>query len=156
MSSKKEIIFNFYGEKKKINLPETYLKLLENICFFIQTSIDDCKKNIIINYKDIENDYISIDNDDDYNAFYNLASNKNYVEVYADFTERSIAQLKSKIDEKVIENKKSNDNILDNIPCSESILIKNENQNVNQNENDSFFNKILSVLGINKIKNILS
>ncbi len=152
MSSKNEIVFNFYGEKKKLKLPETYLKLLENICFFIQTTVEECKKNIIINYKDKENDYISIDNDDDYNAFYNLASNKNFVEVYADFTERSIAQLKSKIDEKIIENKKSNDNILENIPCSESILIKNENEN----ENDSFFKKILSILGINKIKNILS
>ena len=152
MSSKNEIVFNFYGEKKKLKLPETYLKLLENICFFIQTTVEECKKNIIINYKDKENDYISIDNDDDYNAFYNFASNKNNIEVYADFNEKSISQLKSKIDEKIIENKKSNDNILENIPCSESILIKNENEN----ENDSFFKKILSILGINKIKNILS
>jgi len=152
MSSKNEIVFIFYGEKKIFKLPDTYLKLLENICFCIQTSIEECKKNIIINFKDNENDYISIDNDDDYNAFYNFASNKNNIEVYADFNEKSISQLKSKIDENIIEKKKSNDNFLDNIPCSESILIKNENGN----ENDSFFNKILSILGINKIKNIIS
>ena len=67
--SKKIIIFNFYGEKKDIYLPENYLKLLESISFQIQASIEDCKQNLIISYKDNDGDYISIDNEDDFTYF---------------------------------------------------------------------------------------
>ena len=122
--SKKIIIFNFYGEKKDIYLPENYLKLLESISFQIQTSIEDCKQNLIISYKDNDGDYISIDNEDDFTYFLKFAMNSNEkIDIYADLSEKSIWVLQSKL-ENNFEKKKSSGDILENIPISESIAIK--------------------------------
>ena len=122
--SKKIIIFNFYGEKKDIYLPENYLKLLESISFQIQASIEDCKQNLIISYKDNDGDYISIDNEDDFTYFLKFAMNSNEkIDIYADLSEKSIWVLKSKL-ENNFEKKKSSGDILENIPISESIAIK--------------------------------
>jgi hypothetical protein len=122
--SKKIIIFNFYGEKKDIYLPENYLKLLESISFQIQASIEDCKQNLIISYKDNDGDYISIDNEDDFTYFLKFAMNSNEkIDIYADLSEKSIWVLQSKL-ENNFEKKKSSGDILENIPISESIAIK--------------------------------
>ncbi len=122
--SKKIIIFNFYGEKKDIYLPENYLKLLESISFQIQASIEDCKQNLIISYKDNDGDYISIDNEDDFTYFLKFSMNSNEkIDIYADLSEKSIWVLKSKL-ENNFEKKKSSGDILENIPISESIAIK--------------------------------
>ena len=122
--SKKIIIFNFYGENKDIYLPEIYLKLLESISFQIQASIEDCKQNLIISYKDNDEDYISIDNEDDFTYFLKFAMNSNEkIDIYADLSEKSIWVLKSKL-ENNFEKKKSSGDILENIPISESIAIK--------------------------------
>ena len=122
--SKKIIIFNFYGEKKDIYLPENYLKLLESISFQIQASIADCKQNLIISYKDNDGDYISIDNDDDYKYFFKYAVNSNKkIKIYGDLTEKSICVMKTKFENNFVKNKSSGD-ILENIPISESIAIK--------------------------------
>ena len=148
--SKKIIIFNFYGEKKDIYLPENYLKLLESISFQIQISIEDCKTNLIISYKDKDGDYISIDNDDDFKYFYKYVFNSNEkFEIYCDLTEKSICIMKTKFENKY-EKKKSNDDILENIPISESIAIKNEEKDAN------FYDKIASFMGLNQIKNIFT
>ena len=122
--SEKIIIFNFYGEKKDIYLPENYLKLLESISFQIQASIADCKQNLIISYKDNDGDYISIDNEDDFTYFLKFAMNSNEkIDIYADLSEKSIWVLQSKL-ENNFEKKKSSGDILENIPISESIAIK--------------------------------
>ena len=122
--SKKIIIFNFYGEKKDIYLPENYLKLLESISFQIQASIEDCKQNLIISYKDNDGDYISIDNEDDFTYFLKFSMNSNEkIDIYADLSEKSIWVLQSKL-ENNFEKKKSSGDILENIPISESIAIK--------------------------------
>ena len=54
--------------------------------------------------------------------------------------------MKTKFENKY-EKKKSNDDILENIPISESIAIKNEEKDAN------FYDKIASFMGLNQIKN---
>ncbi len=122
--SEKIIVFNFYGEKRDLFLPKDYLKLLESISFQIQASIEDCKQNLIISYKDNDGDYISIDNEDDFTYFLKFSMNSNEkIDIYADLSEKSIWVLKSKL-ENNFEKKKSSGDILENIPISESIAIK--------------------------------
>ena len=149
--SEKIIIFNFYGEKRDLFLPKDYLKLLESISFQIQTSIDDCKKNLNISYIDKDGDYISIDNDDDYKYFFKYAVNSNKkINIYGDLTEKSICVMKTKFENNFVKNKSSGD-ILENIPICESIEIKKE-----EKKDETFYDKIISFIGLNQINKICS
>ena len=148
MSSKQQLILNFYGEKKNIYFPDSYKTLLENISYQIQTTVEECKKNIIISYKDEDNDYILIDNNNDFQEFCKYAINKNNIEIFIDLNENTICILKSKFND---ENKNSNDNIFDDIHYTQSIILNNEKE-----EEENFSDKLFSLIGLNKLKSLFS
>ena len=146
MSINKNISFIFYDEISIIKFPDTYFKLLEIMSFKFQTSIEECRKNIIIYYKDNEGDNILIDNNEDFNEFYRYSIYKKDIYMYGCINEKSINK-NSKINEN--NDEKMND-ILDNIPYTESVIIQSQNQEEN------IIDKIVSFLGLNKLKNIFS
>lgn len=121
---------------------------MENISYQIQTTVEECKKNIIISYKDEDNDYILIDNNNDFQEFYKYAINKNNIEIFIDLNENTICILKSKFND---ENKNSNDNMFDDIHYTQSIILNNEKE-----EEENFSDKLFSLIGLNKLKSLFS
>ena len=130
----------FYSEIKKVILTPTFEELKKKICNVMQIN-EDLFNSLKLNYKDVDNDIITVSSEEDYNILLAQIKNKEVdilnieseqdANIDIDACSHSILKFHENIDKEEKEEKKNNFDII----SSQQFEIKEEKKDNQKNNN---------------------